>query len=160
MRDPTAFLGEEYGQLVTSATDWKLRVARRAEHAVVRDRRQEGPDVLLEQLPRPLEPPEAQGGRDPRRSGPTASGQGRCVPSRATWTSTSSSTRRLARFKRAEASLVYQSGFATNAGLIPQLVGEGDVVVSDELNHGSIIDGVRLSRAERARLQARGPRPT
>jgi len=58
--------------------------------------------------------------------------------------------RRLARFKRAEASLVYQSGFATNAGLIPQLVGEGDLVVSDELNHGSIIDGVRLSRAERA----------
>ncbi|MGD0718693.1 MAG: aminotransferase class I/II-fold pyridoxal phosphate-dependent enzyme, partial [Thermoplasmata archaeon] len=58
--------------------------------------------------------------------------------------------RRLARFKRAEASLVYQTGFAANAGLIPQLVGEGDLVVSDELNHGSIIDGVRLSRAERA----------
>ncbi|MGB6500106.1 MAG: aminotransferase class I/II-fold pyridoxal phosphate-dependent enzyme [Thermoplasmata archaeon] len=56
---------------------------------------------------------------------------------------------RLARFKGAEASLVYQSGFATNSGLLPQLVGEGDLVVSDELNHGSIIDGVRLSRAER-----------
>ena len=58
--------------------------------------------------------------------------------------------RRLARFKGAPASLVYQTGFATNAGLLPQLVGEGDLVVSDELNHGSIIDGVRLSRAERA----------
>lgn len=58
--------------------------------------------------------------------------------------------RRLALFKHAEASLVYQSGFATNSGLIPQLVGDGDLVVSDELNHGSIIDGVRLSRAERA----------
>ncbi|MFY9716337.1 MAG: aminotransferase class I/II-fold pyridoxal phosphate-dependent enzyme [Thermoplasmata archaeon] len=58
--------------------------------------------------------------------------------------------RRLARFKGAEASLVYQSGYATNSGLLPQLVGEGDLVVSDELNHGSIIDGVRLSRAERA----------
>jgi glycine C-acetyltransferase len=58
--------------------------------------------------------------------------------------------RRLAQFKQAEASLVYQSGFAANSGLIPQLVGEGDLVVSDELNHGSIIDGVRLSRAERA----------
>ena len=57
---------------------------------------------------------------------------------------------RLARFKGAEASLVYQSGFATNAGLIPQLVGEGDLIISDELNHGSIIDGVRLARAERA----------
>jgi len=57
---------------------------------------------------------------------------------------------RLAHFKRAEASLVYQTGYAVNSGLIPQLVGEQDLVVSDELNHGSIIDGVRLSRAERA----------
>ena len=58
--------------------------------------------------------------------------------------------RRLARFKGADASLVYQTGFAANSGLIPQLAGEGDLIVSDELNHGSIIDGVRLSRAERA----------
>lgn len=57
--------------------------------------------------------------------------------------------RRLAHFKGAEASLVFQTGFAANAGLIPQLVGEGDIIISDELNHGSIIDGVRLSRAER-----------
>ena len=57
---------------------------------------------------------------------------------------------RLAHFKRAEASLVYQTGYAVNSGLIPQLVGEQDIVISDELNHGSIIDGVRLSRAERA----------
>lgn len=58
--------------------------------------------------------------------------------------------RRLAKFKETEASLVYQTGFAANAGLIPQLVDQGDLIVSDELNHGSIIDGVRLSRAERA----------
>ena len=57
--------------------------------------------------------------------------------------------RRLAKFKDAEASLVYQTGFAANAGLIPQLAGKGDLIVSDELNHGSIIDGVRLSQAER-----------
>jgi glycine C-acetyltransferase len=58
--------------------------------------------------------------------------------------------RRLARFKHAEASLVYQTGFAANAGLIPQLVGKEDLIISDELNHGSIIDGVRLAHAERA----------
>jgi glycine C-acetyltransferase len=58
--------------------------------------------------------------------------------------------KRLAAFKHAEAALVYSTGFAANAGLIPQLVGEGDLIISDELNHGSIIDGVRLSRAERA----------
>jgi len=57
--------------------------------------------------------------------------------------------KRLAKFKDAEASLVYQTGFAANAGLIPQLAGKGDLIISDELNHGSIIDGVRLSHAER-----------
>jgi glycine C-acetyltransferase len=58
--------------------------------------------------------------------------------------------KRLAKFKHAEASLVYQTGFAANAGLIPQLVGKEDLIISDELNHGSIIDGVRLAHAERA----------
>ena len=57
---------------------------------------------------------------------------------------------RLAKFKGADASLVYQSGYAANVGLIPQLVGKEDLIVSDELDHGSIIDGVRLSHAERA----------
>ncbi|GAI80525.1 unnamed protein product, partial [marine sediment metagenome] len=42
-----------------------------------------------------------------------------------------------------------QTGFAVNSGLIPMLVGKPDIVVSDELNHGSIIDGVRLSGAKR-----------
>jgi glycine C-acetyltransferase len=55
----------------------------------------------------------------------------------------------LAKFKRSEAALTFQSGFATNLGVIPCIVGEGDVVVSDELNHGSIIDGIRMSKAER-----------
>jgi len=58
--------------------------------------------------------------------------------------------KRLAKFKRTEAALIYQTGFAANSGLIPQLVGEGDIVISDELNHGSIIDGVRLTKADRA----------
>ena len=55
----------------------------------------------------------------------------------------------LAKYKQTEAALAYSTGFATNAGLVPQLAGEGDLIISDELNHGSIIDGVRLSRAER-----------
>lgn len=53
----------------------------------------------------------------------------------------------LARFKRTEGALVYQSGFTANAGTVAALLGPGDVVVSDELNHASIIDGCRLSRA-------------
>jgi glycine C-acetyltransferase len=55
--------------------------------------------------------------------------------------------RRLAEFKRTEAALVFQSGFAANAGTVAAVLGRDDVVVSDELNHASIIDGSRLSRA-------------
>jgi len=54
----------------------------------------------------------------------------------------------LAEFKGAEAAVLYQSGFCANLGTIPALVGEGDAIFSDELNHASIIDGCRLSRAK------------
>jgi glycine C-acetyltransferase len=54
--------------------------------------------------------------------------------------------RRLAQFKHCEATLVLQSGFTANMAAIPPIVGEGDVVISDELNHASIIDAVRLTR--------------
>lgn len=56
----------------------------------------------------------------------------------------------IARFKHTPAALYYQTGFAANAGSLPQLLSEGDLVISDALNHGSIIDGVRLSKAEKA----------
>jgi glycine C-acetyltransferase len=56
--------------------------------------------------------------------------------------------RRLAEFKRAAACITFQSGFAANIATLPALVGRGDVIFSDELNHASIIDGTRLSRAD------------
>lgn len=55
--------------------------------------------------------------------------------------------RRLAAFKHTEAAVVFQSGFTANAGTVSSLLGRDDVIVSDELNHASIIDGARLSRA-------------
>jgi len=55
--------------------------------------------------------------------------------------------RRLAAFKKTEAAVVFQSGFTANAGTVSSLLGRDDVIVSDELNHASIIDGARLSRA-------------
>src|SRR5229473_7078306 len=55
--------------------------------------------------------------------------------------------RRLAEFKKTEAVVVFQSGFAANAGTVAAVLTKEDVVVSDELNHASIIDGCRLSRA-------------
>jgi glycine C-acetyltransferase len=54
----------------------------------------------------------------------------------------------LAKFKRAEACISLQSGFTANLATIPALVGKGDVIFSDQLNHASIIDGCRLSRAQ------------
>lgn len=59
----------------------------------------------------------------------------------------------LAEFKREEAVLVFQSGFNCNAGTIQAVTDEGDLILSDELNHASIIDGARLSKAKKARYK-------
>jgi glycine C-acetyltransferase len=53
----------------------------------------------------------------------------------------------IARFKKVEACVVFQSGFAANAGTVSAILGKEDLIISDELNHASIIDGCRLSRA-------------
>lgn len=55
---------------------------------------------------------------------------------------------KIARFKHVEASVVFQSGFTANAGTVSAILTKEDVIISDELNHASIIDGCRLSRAE------------
>jgi len=54
---------------------------------------------------------------------------------------------KIARFKNVEACVVFQSGFAANAGTVSAILGKEDFILSDELNHASIIDGARLSRA-------------
>ena len=55
---------------------------------------------------------------------------------------------KIARFKNVEACVVFQSGFTANAGTVSAILGKEDFIVSDELNHASIIDGARLSRAK------------
>ena len=55
---------------------------------------------------------------------------------------------KIARFKNVEACVVFQSGFTANAGTVSALLGKEDFIISDELNHASIIDGARLSRAK------------
>ncbi len=57
--------------------------------------------------------------------------------------------KRLAKFKGVEAAILFQSGFNANLAVIPALVGEGDAIISDALNHASIIDGIRLTKADR-----------
>lgn len=64
---------------------------------------------------------------------------------------------KLAEFKKAEAVITFQSGFTANLAVIPALVGEGDLIFSDELNHASIIDGCRLSKAEVIRFAHANP---
>jgi glycine C-acetyltransferase len=57
--------------------------------------------------------------------------------------------RRLATFKMTPAALTFQSGYAVNVGVLGAMLEEGDVVISDKLNHASIIDGIRLTKADR-----------
>jgi glycine C-acetyltransferase len=55
---------------------------------------------------------------------------------------------RIAKFKHVEAAVVFQSGFTANAGTVQAILGREDIIISDQLNHASLIDGCRLSRAE------------
>ena len=65
--------------------------------------------------------------------------------------------KKLAQFKRVEATISFQSGFNSNVATIPALVGKEDLIFSDELNHASIIDGCRLSGAPIIRFEHRNP---
>jgi len=149
MRNPTTFLGEEYQDLVKNALDWKIRVLQGPSSPWCNV---DGKKVLmfcsnnylgLSNHPRlkeaAIEAVQTHG-----------AGSGSVRPIAGTMDIHIELEKRLAKFKHSEASLVYQTGFAANAGLIPQLVGKEDLIISDELNHGSIIDGVRLAHAERA----------
>jgi glycine C-acetyltransferase len=147
-RDPTSFLKEEYDALVKEDLDWKLRVLEgpSTPWCVV-----DGKRVLmfcsnnylgLSNHPKLKE-------MAIRAIKTHGVGSGSVRPIAGSMDIHFELERRLAKFKGAEASLVYQTGFAANAGLIPQLAGKGDLIISDELNHGSIIDGVRLSHADR-----------
>ena len=149
MRNPTAFLREEYEDLVKNELDWKLRILQgpSTPWCVV-----DGKKVLmfcsnnylgLSNHPRLKE-------AAIKAVQTHGAGSGSVRPIAGNMDLHIELEKRLAKFKHAEASLVYQTGFAANAGLIPQLAGKGDLIISDELNHGSIIDGVRLSHAERA----------
>ncbi len=148
-RDPVGFLRKEYQQLVESELDWKLRVLQgpSTPRCVV-----DGKKVLMlcsnNYLSLSNHPRLKAAAIEAVRT--HGAGSGSVRPIAGNMDLHVELERRLAKFKEAEASLVYQTGFAANAGLIPQLADSGDLIVSDELNHGSIIDGVRLSRADRA----------
>src|SRR5271157_6107438 len=148
MRDPTAFLKEEYDDLVREELDWKLRIlgGPSTPWCIV-----DGKKVLMlcsnNYLGLSNHPKLKEAAIAAVKTHGAGSGSVRGIAG--TMDLHMELERRLAAFKGAEASLVYQTGYAANSGLIPQLAGKGDLIISDELNHGSIIDGVRLSVADR-----------
>jgi len=148
LRDPDGFLKDEYHQLVDQELDWKLKVLSgpSAPRSTI-----DGKSVLMlcsnNYLGLSNHPKVKAAAIEAVKK--YGAGSGSVRPIAGNMDIHLELERRLARFKGAEASLAFQSGFATNAGLIPQLAGKGDLIVSDELNHGSIIDGARLSLAER-----------
>jgi len=148
MRDPTSFLKVEYDELVKSELDWKLRVLQGPSTPWCKV---DGKKVLMfcsnNYLSLSNHPKLKEAAINAIKS--HGAGSGSVRPIAGNMDLHIELERRLAKFKDAEGSLVYQTGFAANAGLIPQLVGKEDIIISDELNHGSIIDGVRLSHAER-----------
>jgi len=149
MRNPTAFLKEEYQALVQNEIDWRLRVL---EGPSTPWCKVDGKKVLMfcsnNYLGLSNHPRLKEVALKAIKTHGVGSGSVR--PIAGNMDLHIELEKRLAKFKHAEASLVYQTGFAANAGLIPQLVGKEDLIISDELNHGSIIDGVRLAHAERA----------
>lgn len=148
-RDPTGFLRQEYQALVDQSLDWKMRVLSGPSTPWCQI---DGKRLLMfcsnNYLGLSNHPRLKAAAEEAVRTHGVGSGSVR--PIAGTMDLHLELERRLAKFKGAEASLVFQTGFATNAGLLPQLAGEGDLIISDELNHGSIIDGVRLSRADKA----------
>ncbi|RDE12506.1 MAG: 8-amino-7-oxononanoate synthase [Candidatus Thorarchaeota archaeon] len=148
VRDPTGWMKVEYDKLVQDHLDWKIRELQgpSAPKAKV-----DGVEVIMlcsnNYLNLSNHPKLKEAAMKAIKTHGVGSGSVRAIAG--TMDLHLELERRLAKFKGAEASLTYSAGFTANEGLIPTLVDDGDAIVSDELNHGSIIDGVRLTKAKR-----------
>jgi len=147
-RDPVAFLKEDMTELRKSNLEWIIRYLEGGSkpHCIVN-----GKEVLMlntnNYLGLATHPKVVQASIDATKK--YGAGAGAVPVIAGSFDLTRKFQEKFAKFKEVEASLLCQTGFAVNSGLIPMLVGKPDIVVSDELNHGSIIDGVRLSGAKR-----------
>jgi glycine C-acetyltransferase len=148
-RHPTKYLCEEYQRLVRESLNWELKVLESASEPVCRV---SGKNVIMlcanNYLNLATHPQVVDAAIEATRKYGAGAGSDRSISGNMTVHEELDS--RLAKFKKAPASLTFQTGYMTNQGVIPQLADRGDLFVSDELNHGSIIDGVRLSHADRA----------
>ncbi len=147
-RNPTAFLKEEYDTIVANGFDWKLKVL---EGPSTPRARVNGKEVIVlcsnNYLNLSTHPRMKEAAK--RAIDSHGVGSGSVRPIAGNMDLHEELERRVARFKRFEAALSFTTGFATNSGILSQVADKGDLVISDELNHGSIIDGIRLNKAER-----------
>jgi len=149
LRNPTRFLRDEYQELVKNSLDWRLKtLGGPSEPVSIVDGRAVIVLCSNNYLGLTTHPKLKAAAIKATEKYGVGSGAVRAISGNMDLHE--ELEEKLARFKKAEASLTYPTGFTVNSGLIPQLVGKEDLIISDELNHGSIIDGVRLSRAERA----------
>ena len=144
MSNPTDWMKNEYDELVKKGFDWKPPVigGPSTGRAIIDDKER----IMLcanNYLSMSNHPKVKQAAIDAVKSHGAGSGSVRPIAGNMDIHNELEET--IARFKNREAALYYQTGFAVNSGLIPQLAGKNDAIISDQLNHGSIIDGVRLS---------------
>jgi glycine C-acetyltransferase len=147
-RDPLAFLGDELAELRARHLYRPLRVMSSAQGPVVEV---DGRELISlssnDYLGLTHHPRLREAGLAAVRDYGVGSGAVRTIAG--TMTMHEALEQELADFKGTESVLTFQSGFTANTGVIPTITGEDDLIVSDALNHASIIDGMRLSKAPR-----------
>jgi len=147
MNDPLAYLGEQLEAWKQAGTYQRLRVL---ESESAAEARFDGKDVINlasnNYLGLTTHPKLREAALEATRRYGVGSGAVRTISG--TMSLHMALEERIARFKNVEACVVFQSGFAANAGTVAAILTPEDHIVSDELNHASIIDGCRLSRAK------------
>ena len=147
-RDPVAFLAKDMKALRDSNLEWVIRHLEKSSkpHSIV-----DGKEVLMlntnNYLGLATHPKIIEAAINATKK--YGAGAGAVPVIAGTFDLTKEFQDKFAKFKEVEASLLCQTGFAVNQGVIPQIVGKDDVIISDELNHGSIIDGVRLTKTKK-----------
>jgi glycine C-acetyltransferase len=147
MHDPLAYLGEQLESWKLAGTYQRLRVL---ESESAAESRFDGKDVINlasnNYLGLTTHPKLREAALEATRRYGVGSGAVRTISG--TMSLHMQLEERIARFKNVEACVVFQSGFAANAGTVAAILTPEDHIISDELNHASIIDGCRLSRAK------------
>src|SRR6202050_3984721 len=147
MSDPLAYLGEQLEAWKRAGTYQRLRIL---ESASAAEALFDGKDVINlasnNYLGLTTHPKLREAALDATRRFGVGSGAVRTISG--TMTLHMELEERIARFKNTEACVVFQSGFAANAGTVSAILTPEDHIISDSLNHASIIDGCRLSRAK------------